>query len=467
MTNPPSGPTNWPARQPDGPPVVVSASPPVRGAAPPPASPDPGVAPDALRKARNRRIVAVVAAVAVVVLLAAVGWARVTAGGDVTTQSSGSTPLLPDPGSGTEPVAPAPPTAEQINAEVLALSRFVEQQRGLQFQQPVTVEVLTPEQFTARVVEELAEDATGFEALGRLLSALGLVSPQEDFVRTVTTVVSSTALGFYDPANDVMVISADNLDVLTRRTIVHELVHALDDQWFDLDRPAYDGLPDETPFGFSAVVEGNAARIDTAWVGTLSEPEQRELFRLESLAGSRIDPSLVPPVLFDLLNAPYELGAALIGTLLLAGGEQAVDQALQAPPSTSSAVLWHERYISGFTPTPVDTPPADGDPTDSGMFGEFLLRLSLTSALLESDATAAARGWRGDSYVVWRTPEENDCVRVDTETANIRARDLLSRAITDWTSILPDASTELLGDTGVRFTSCSIQAPAADAGSPL
>lgn len=457
----------WPSWNVERPPTEVPASPPVLGAAPAPVAPDPGVAPDAPRRARRRKIAALAAIVVAVVALAAVGWVRITDTGDSTTSSSVASPVLPDPGASNEPVTPEPPTAEQITAEVLLLSQFVEQQRGLQFQRPVTVDVLPPDVFSARVAEELAADAPSFEALGRLLSALGLVSPQEDIVRTMTTLVSLSALGFYDPVNEMMVISGDSLDLLTRRTIVHELVHALDDQWFDLDRPAYDELTDETPFGFSAVVEGNAARVDAAWVATLSEPEQRELFRLESLTSADIDPATVPPALIELLNAPYVLGVDLIATLLLAGDEQAVDQALQAPPTTSSAVLWHERYISGFAPVAVETPPADGDPTESGMFGEFLLRLSLTSALLESDATAAARGWRGDSYVVWRTPEGNNCVRVDTETPNTRARDLLSQAITDWTGTLPDASTELLGDTGVRFTSCSIQAPAGDGGSPL
>jgi hypothetical protein len=453
--------------QADGPPVVAPASPPVRGATPSPVAPDPGVAPDALRRARHRKIAAVVAAVVAVVALAAVGWSRVAGSDDSPAEAAAVAPLQPNAGSGADPVTPVPPTAEQIAAEVLALSQFVEQQRGLQFQRPVTVEVIPPEQFSARVAEELSADAPEFEALGRLLSALGLISPQEDFARTLTTVLSTVALGYYDPTDETLVVSADSIDVLTRRTIVHELVHALDDQWFNLDRPDYDELSDETPFGFSAVVEGNAARVDAAWVETLAEPDQRELFRLESLVAARIDPSTVPPIVLRILDAPYQLGFDLVATLLLAGGEQAVDAALQAPPTTSSAVLWHERFISGFQPTAVATPPADGDPTDSGMFGELLLRWSLSNALLESDATAAARGWRGDAYVVWRSPEGNDCVRVDTETANNRARDLLSQAIGDWITILPDASTELLGDTGVRFTSCSIQVPAEDPGSPL
>lgn len=464
MTNP-GGSAPWPAQRGDGPPVVAPASPPVWGSAPAPVAPDPTVAPDAPRRARNRRIALIAAVVLAVVALAAGGWARISNSSDVDTAAT--TPLLPEPGSGATPTPPAPPTPEQITAEVLALSQFVEQQRGLQFQRPVTVEVLPPEQFSARLTEELQQDIPDFESLGRLLSALGLVNPQEDFARTMITLLSSVALGYYNPVDETIVVSADQIDVLTRRTLVHELVHALDDQWFGLDRPDYADLNDETAFGFSAVFEGNAARVDTAWVNTLSEPELRELFRLESLVQTRIDLSAVPPIVLQLLNAPYALGFDLISILLLAGGEQAVDQALQAPPTTSSAVLWHERYLAGFQPTEVATPPADGEPTDSGMFGELLLRSSLASALLESDAIAAARGWRGDAYVVWTSDEGNDCVRVDTETANPRARGLLSQAIEDWTSTLPDASTELLGDTGVRFTSCSIPASDTDAGSPL
>jgi hypothetical protein len=466
MTDP-GGSAPWPGVPAESPPVVTAASPPVWGAAPSPVSPDPGVSPDAVRRRRNRKLALVVAAVVAVAILAVVGWTRQADPDTAATGTSVITPPLSDPGTGTAPTTLVPPTTEEITAEVLALSQFVEQQRGLQFKEPVAVEVLTPDEFSARVGLELNEDASRIEELGRLLSALGLITAEEDFVGTVITLLSSEALGYYDPVDGAMVVAADRITVMTRRTIVHELVHALDDQWFDLDRPAYDDLDDETAFGFSSVVEGNAARVDTAWVATLPEPEQRELFRLESLGTGRTNPATVPAIVYELLYAPYLFGFDLVSTLLLAGGEQEVDQALTDPPTTSSAVLWPERYISGFKPTPVATPPSDGEPTDSGMFGELLLRLSLASALLESDATAAARGWRGDAYVMWRTTDDNDCVRVDTQTANARARDLLTQALTDWTSTLPDASTEVLDGTSVRFTSCSVEAPASDSGSPL
>jgi hypothetical protein len=94
------------------------------------------------------------------------------------------------------------------------------------------------------------------------------------------------------------------------------------------------------------------------------------------------------------------------------------------------------------------------------MFGEFALRLSVGSAAGDPQASAAARGWRGDAYVAWLNAEGNDCVRVDTEVVDTAARDRLFDVVEVWVATLPDASVERRGLTGVRFTSCTVPPPA-------
>ena len=72
-------------------------------------------------------------------------------------------------------------------------------------------------------------------------------------------------VGFYDPETDELVVRGAALTPYVRTTIAHELVHALDDQHLDLDRPEYDEADDEIGFGFSSVVEGNARRVENAY----------------------------------------------------------------------------------------------------------------------------------------------------------------------------------------------------------
>lgn len=457
----------WPTTLPDRPPVHAPAAPPLMGAAPEPVAPS--LSP-ASRPVPWRTVAMACAAAVVLVAVAASAWLVGTSSTAETSAPSPTTaPLLGDPAPTTPPAAPPTTVAaspEQVAAEAAALSQFVEQQRGLTFRRPVAVTMADNEAFDAALADVLAADAPDIELLGRQLAAVGLVSPSEDVVATMSAVVTAATIGYYVPGSDTIVVRGTTFDPLVRRSVVHELVHALDDQWFDLDRPEYDDAADERAFGLSAVAEGNAVRIHQAWVDTLDEAGQRELNRLEAGFSQRIDTSQVPAVIIELLNAPYILGADLLWNLNVFEGEQAVDRALSEPPTTSSAVLWPERYLAGFTPVPVAVPPADGEVFDQGMFGEWMLRQALGSAVGVAQATSASRGWRGDAFVGWVNADGNDCVRVDTTTATAAAADTLDEAVQAWVATLPDASSERLGPATVRFTTCAVP-ESADGGSVL
>lgn len=380
---------------------------------------------------------------------------------------TGSGPTLPPPPQQTYP----PATPEAVATAVEELGRFVEMQRGLEFTEPVSVEVIDEEAFRLRVLEDLAAQLPEIELAARVLGAVGLAAPGEDIVEGFTTLVSAAALGYYDPATGELVVAGTEMTPLLESTIVHELTHALDDQWFDLDRPELADLDDESGFGFSAVVEGNATRVEEAWVSTLDETTRQELFSLEVAIVQEAGLTGVPWVVGELVRAPYDAGYALVATLLALDGEVAVDRALEAPPLTSSEVLWPERYIAGFSARTVATPPVDDPATDvvfdEAVFGELLLRLTLWGAVGEIEAAEAARGWRGDRYVAWADAEGRDCVRLDTVTVNGKARQRLLDGLASWAERLPDASAEPLDTDGVRFRSCVTPNQSAEAGSRL
>lgn len=420
---------------------------------------------------RRRWPLVVTAIVAVAALLVAtIGVVRWVGGGADT--ASGPRPGAgPGPGATTPPTPPPtypPATPEAVAALVEDLSRFVESQRGLEFTQPPTVTVLDEATFRQRVADEFAAELPELELAARVLGAVGLIGPGEDLVAGYTSLVSAAALGYFDPATGELVVAGNELTPLLSATIVHELTHALDHQWFDLDRPELYDLDDESAFGFSAVVEGNATRVEEAWRATLDDATSEELFRLEVAIAQGALTAGVPWVAEQLLRAPYDAGYSLVSTLLLLDGEVAVDDALRRPPTTSSEVLWPERYVAGFEARPVPTPALPNPDTDvvfdEAVYGELLLRLTLWGAVGELEATEAARGWRGDRYVAWVDADGRDCVRLDTVTVTPEARQRLADALGAWAAQLPDASAEPLANDGVRFTSCINPDQNADSG---
>lgn len=393
-------------------------------------------------------VVAFVAAATTYLVMRDRDSASETTAGETTTTTSPTT-------STTEPPAPEPIDEETLAEEVERLSAFVEAQRGLEFIEEVDVSVIGDDEFEELLLEDFEEDVGDLEILQRLLAALGLLEPGADVVDGMVDLLGAGVLGFYDTEQERLVVRGTELTPLVRMTLVHELVHALDDQWFELYRPEYVDRDDEISFGFVSVVEGSAQVVEQAWMDSLSSDEMQELMTEQAQMVMGMDLDGVPWVLVELIAAPYEAGLAFAQELISVGGWELIDEAFEEPPTTSSQVLHPDRYLSDMEAVEVEPPPAEGEVFDEGAFGEMSLRLVLESAVSPSDATTAASGWRGDAMVAWEDDEGTDCVRVDTETSNPVDRDQLASALEDYAEGRPSVEVELLDELSVRFTACT------------
>ncbi len=455
----PSGRTDsWPTQAAAKPPLVPASGPPLLGDEPQPTRPA------SLPPSRRPAALIVGAALLALVIIAGLAVAVITRRDGATTDNGQASPQAPT----------TPPTYPEITPASLSdtierLARFVEGERTLQFRSPVDVELVTPEEFTARTANRLAPSAEQVGVMGRELAALGLATTGTDLLGGLNTIANEQS-AYYDPVTGILSVADGTLDPALERALVHELTVALDDQWFELTRPTTVPFADDPAYGRSATVEGNATRVDRAWVESLDDTTRREVYRLEAARAASIDPAGAPWVLTELARSARIDGVTLIDTALSLGAEQAVDDVLASPPTTSSEVLWPERWVAQPEVAKVEVPPTDA-PTDevfaTGSLGEISLRLGLWEAAGGAEASAAARGWRGDRLVAWRNAEGNDCVRVDIRTSSGEAGERLLVAMEQWAAILPDASAERIGPESVRFTSCTTPEAAAEIESPL
>ena len=304
---------------------------------------------------------------------------------------------------------PADPAAA-LEETVAELSDHVASVRGAPFPSPVTVELLEDDAFAERLLEDFEEERADLELTGRFLVAIELLDRDEDLFEIYGEFLGEGVVGFYDPETGALVVRGADLTPSTRSTIVHELTHAYDDQRFELHRPELDEADDESGLGFAALVEGNAVRVQQGWEATLSDDEQEELLTEQLAAAGGIDIGDIPLVLLRQIRFPYTDGALLVDELLDAGGEERVDAAFAAPPTTSEQVSDPDAYLEGEGATPVPAPPADGEVVDQGSFGQLTLELTLGSALDRRTAREAAEGWGGDAYVAW-FEDDRTCVR--------------------------------------------------------
>ncbi|MEY2475044.1 MAG: hypothetical protein QOG87_359 [Actinomycetota bacterium] len=341
--------------------------------------------------------------------------------------------------------------AAAMRLVVPEIEAFVERERGLQFKRPVNVELLDDKAFVKRLRGDGEQDVQALAEAEDFFRALHLIDGDVRLGAAVDSLLSSAVAGFYDPKRKALVVRGGEPTPSVRAVLAHELTHALQDQHFDLERPALDERTDEAPQGFTGLVEGDAVRIQVRYFESLSEAE-REAFIAEESAVTR--PEGIPDVLVNLLLFPYQAGPPFVNAVLAAGGQPRLDAAFAAPPETSEQLLHPEVYLRGEKAKPVPGPRADGTVFDRGVVGEFGLLLLLADALEEGAAKAAAAGWGGDRYVAWRS-SGRACVRarfvMDTGIDRVE----LEAALRRWARRHHDVTVAGSGDSPITLTSCA------------
>lgn len=415
------------------------------GPVPPPPPGPPAVSDDVGEMAgvtRRRRLgTALVGVVVIAALVLSLVMVRTTSSGG-------------DDDSAPPTTAPEPASEAEIEAAVADISDFVAAQRGVDFVAPVDVQLEGEGAFQDRLLEDFDEDADQLGTTEVFLEGLGLVDPEVDLVESMRALLGGGVVGFYDPETEELVVRGAALTPYVRTTIAHELVHALDDQHHDLDRPEYDDADDEIGFGFSALVEGNARRVEDAYRASLTDDEREQASSEELSLGADMDLGDIPLVLIDMIGAPYSLGQRLVDDLAERGGEAAVDAAFADPPRTSEQVLDPERYAAREPAVAVPHPQVPGEVVDEGVLGELLVLLVLADDLGFDEARAAAEGWGGDWAVAWRDGDRS-CVTAALVGDDQGETDEMRAAFESWAG--EHDATVTPGGAGQPFTvaSCS------------
>ncbi len=304
------------------------------------------------------------------------------------------------------------PAADSIDAFVPEAVRFVEAHRGLKFKQTVKVRHLADKAFVDRIVQLLRQDHADLDRQAKVLRALGLLKPDVDPEKAEEELLGSGVVGFYDPQTKELEVRGTTATVSVKHVVVHELTHALQDQWFGLPTDSGTGN-DDADLAYTTLVEGDAVRIESAYVSGLSAQDRQDLQKQES--GQSGPPADVPQVLIELLEFPYVVGPRFTQAVVQAKGQPGLDDAFKNHPASSSQVIHPDRFLGSETPAPLTDPPADGTVFDRGTLGEAGLDLLLedlvrTGSLTTAQLQAAANGWSGDRYTAW-SQGSGYCVR--------------------------------------------------------
>lgn len=310
--------------------------------------------------------------------------------------------------------------AEAVQGEAalrrLVLQRVpaVERATGLEFKREPQMGLRARAAMREYVLRKLGEEypvdeLRGIEQAYRLF---GLLPDSMDLRATMVALLTEQVAGYYDPDSSMLYVGSDLAQVdslVIRTTVAHELVHALQDQYLNLDSIMKVKRQNDRTLAAQAVLEGQATLAQTL----VMMPEQRAN-RLPSFWGTRSVLRQQQKLMPEFANAPLWLRETLIFPYL--GGADFVrwygmQQPGQQPfgdamPVSTEQILHPDRYASGDWPTMVTFVDSGASVLYEDDLGEFEIRVMFMQLLEDTNETEAPRlaaGWDGDRYRVYGT----------------------------------------------------------------
>ncbi len=295
-------------------------------------------------------------------------------------------------------------TAVDQTARLAAIQQSAEQLRSVSLGHPVAVERIDRQQATSLIRRLIAAeaDARRTAATDDALHLLGALGADEHLQTLQTDGLAAQVAGLYDPATKKLYVVDGTAAQATDSTLLHEIVHALQDARYDLQREVLAPRPFDADgeSAAQAVAEGDATEVQTRYLqsqgvaGAIGELGGA----LNQLSEVPADQRRLPPFLQRSLEFPYIRGAAFVTTLRARGGEAAVDRAFRNPPKSTLQVLIPERYLAGNRPPVAVTlpkPDARAQRVLSTTFGAAdLLALGIDETVV--------RTWRGGKIALDR-----------------------------------------------------------------
>jgi hypothetical protein len=263
------------------------------------------------------------------------------------------------------------------------------------------------------------------EDWGTMLRALQLVdSANQELVPQLLSLYEAQVLAFYDPQTHTYysikqlpklpegAAKLADPKVIEETVMVHELMHALQDQHFKLSEREKQLMADtDGNLAYHAVLEGEAVLVMLAHMLQKNNVDFSEVIKDDAMlalisnaaqAEQMIDPS-TPKYFAEMLKFPYLEGLKFVVAAYRRGGWKELDRVHANPPRTTREILHPEEYFAGtFKPEPFDAKKKPADAISAEHLGEFHWRFLV--------GEENARGWVNDRAYV--TPAG----KVDVET---------------------------------------------------
>jgi len=311
-----------------------------------------------------------------------------------------------------------PPDADELEA-IQRLALEAEKIRKLRFIRPVDIRIQNRAAMTEYIRSktkrrDIDRMRIRYQALGMLEESIST----DDIMKEID---KTEALGYYDPdlnrlvvrddvAPGLLLVGARTDQVEQRSAILHELVHALQDQHFHIKRALDQERSADERAARMALVEGDATlaminyfvkRVGIKFESVIRNPETfRHVIGIERvMAFSRQFSAAELKLMFR-----YQRGALFVAGLLDKGSWKEVNRAFRAMPTTTTAIYEYQRYRDKWRPARIKSPSrpalrrAGYKVVQSDVLGRLELDVYISRGVTDTEKVTAE--WNGDRLLI-------------------------------------------------------------------
>ncbi|WP_309221824.1 Hvo_1808 family surface protein [Halorussus sp. MSC15.2] len=216
----------------------------------------------------------------------------------------------------------------------------VERIRRLEFRKKVPVRVIPREQFQNRSQDPVEDRRRTFDNVK--FEALFMVNETTNSLAVQERNAGSSIGGFYSPTEDsIVVISETRPPKVDELTLAHELVHALQDQHFDLTE--FNRSTREEHNEIDGLVEGDANYVQYRYTRNCNQNWSGTCLERTGRAGGG-NGTLANAGIYLLKYQPYSDGPPFVAAIRNASGWDGVNALYEDPPNSTEQVIHPELY---------------------------------------------------------------------------------------------------------------------------
>jgi hypothetical protein len=298
--------------------------------------------------------------------------------------------------------------------EVRRAIPVIERSTGKTFKTPPVLEERDRDEVREFLEQRFNEETPALKMAGieAAYKRFGLLPEEVDLRSTLLDLLSEQVIGYYDPAvKKLYVVKGARADYLST-TISHELVHALQDQYFELDSLARIEGDNDRQMAAQAVAEGHAVWEQLVVMTGLPNPENampggwdgvRQMIRENRNSMPLL--AQAPILLQEVLLFPYLSGAEHIRQFK---ARRPGGWPFDSLPVSTEQVLHPEKFFDQRDePIGITLPPLKQGArvVYENNLGEFETRLFLYQHTRNlARAARGAAGWGGDRFALVALP---------------------------------------------------------------